>query len=249
MELIAIGIVAFFAAFLQGAVGVGFGMIMAPAVALIRPDLLPATILLLATVLTLGTWFRERSAIDWKLFGWALIGRMPGTVVGVMLVMYLSSEYLVLMLSFTILAGVVSGFQGWSPTARPRNVLVAGGLSGVLGTATSIGGPPMSLVMRAFQPARIRATLGAYFTVGSMISLVALWLGGSLQENHLVVAMSLLPIVLLGLGLSSFFIHRLSSERLFYTSMFAATLGAVLVIIQSALTLILNLPIIALLGG
>ena len=45
-----------------------------------------------------------------------------------------------------MLFGVALTSLGWVPAPRRRNLVLAGATSGVLGTATSIGGPPMALV-------------------------------------------------------------------------------------------------------
>jgi hypothetical protein len=51
-------------------------------------------------------------------------------------------------------------------------------IAGVMGTATSIGGPPMALVWQGHQGSRLRGTMSAFFMIGSAVSLVSLGVAG-----------------------------------------------------------------------
>ena len=73
-----------------------------------------------------------------------------------------------------VLGGVVLTSSGLDPPARRRNVVLAGATSGLLGTATSIGGPPMALVWQRNSGARLRGTMSGFFLIGSVMSLVVL---------------------------------------------------------------------------
>ena len=70
------------AAALQASIGFGMGMLAAPVVALVDPGLIPGTLILLAVVVTLLVVLTERQHIDLGGTGWALAGRVPGTVAG-----------------------------------------------------------------------------------------------------------------------------------------------------------------------
>jgi hypothetical protein len=84
-----------------------------------------------------------------------------------------------------------------------RGTLVAAGLvSGVTGTATSIGGPPMALLLQHRPPHQIRSTLGVYFLLGAALSLTGLGLAGDLEGSTFVLAMLMAPCLLVGFGLS-----------------------------------------------
>ena len=59
---------------------------------------------------------------------------------------------------------------GWRPRPRPAAVVVAGAASGLLGTATSIGGPPMAMALHHSGGPAMRGTLSAFFLLGSLLS-------------------------------------------------------------------------------
>lgn len=69
---------------------------------------------------------------------------------------------------------------------RPsRSVLVgAGMMSAIMGTITSISGPPMALVYQDASGARLRATMSSFFWVGTVMSLVVLRLVGRFGEDE-----------------------------------------------------------------
>jgi uncharacterized membrane protein YfcA len=81
-------------------------------------------------------------------------------------------------------------------------LLVAGVVSGAGGTASAIGGPPVALLYQDAHGARVRATLGAYFAVGSLLSLAGLLLGGQFSSDALSAAALMAPFMIVGFALS-----------------------------------------------
>ena len=105
---------------------------------------------------------------------------VPGTIAGALLLVWLPERGLALMLAAVVLGGVVLAALGWQPHPRRRVLATAGAASGLLGTATSIGGPPMALVLSGPENARVRSNMSAFFLVGSLMSLGALAATGNL---------------------------------------------------------------------
>ena len=106
MSLIAIlAAVSFVAAFIQGSLGIGFALIVAPVVGMLKPDLLPVTLLLLMLPLNLHVAARERAHVDWPGATWITIGRFAGTFAGLWLLAALSVDQLDLAVGiFTVVA-------------------------------------------------------------------------------------------------------------------------------------------------
>ncbi|HWM36574.1 MAG TPA: TSUP family transporter, partial [Streptomyces sp.] len=92
---------------LQASIGFGIGMLAAPVVALIDPTLVPGTIIMLAAVVTSLVTLVERTHLDLSGTGWALLGRVPGSVVGAVLVAWLPSRLLALLIAAVVLGGIV----------------------------------------------------------------------------------------------------------------------------------------------
>jgi uncharacterized membrane protein YfcA len=174
-------------------------LVAVPVVALVKPEALPATLVLMGLPLGLAMALREHHAIDRTGLGWTIVGRLPGTAAGVRIVTVLSSDSLsVLVGVFVILAVVMSVVSPPIPVTR-ETTLVAGVASGLMGTAAAIGGPPLALVYQRHQGPTLRATLAGAFTIGTIISAAALTIGGEITGRDVVFTASLLPGLALGL--------------------------------------------------
>lgn len=232
---VVIAVAVVLAAALQASIGFGMGMLAAPVVGLVEPALLPATLIVLAVVVTLLVVVSERSHVDLTGTGWAMAGRVPGSVVGALLVVALPDRALTLMLAGVVLLGVLLTSLGWAPAPTRTALLVAGSTSGVLGTATSIGGPPMSLIWQAKDGPGLRGTMSGFFLVGSLISVATLAATGSVDRTTMVAVLLLLPMPVLGFALSRVFNRHLDRARLRLMAIAVSCLGAVLLIGQQLL--------------
>lgn len=228
--------VVFLAACLQASTGFGMGMLAAPVVAMVDPTLLPATLILLALLVTVLVTVRERQHLDLRGTGWALVGRIPGSFLGAWLVALLSKEGLAWVVVIVVVTGLVLAIRGWAPEPVRANLIAAGAASGIMGTATSIGGPPMALVWQSHQGSRLRGTMSAFFMVGSAISLVALWVAGAVTGHILVLAVWLVPAVLGGYVASRFVNRFLNTARLRMLALGSSALGSLLLMGQLAMT-------------
>lgn len=215
---------------LQASIGFGIGLLAAPIVALIDPGLIPGTLIMVATLLTLMVVIREREDIDLHGTGWALVGRVPGTIAGALLLAMLPHRALAIMLAAVVLGGVVLTSFGWIPAPRRRNVVLAGAASGVLGTATAIGGPPMALVWQRNTGARLRGTMSGFFLVGSMMSIAALAATGSIHSQTMRGFAVLVPAAIAGYLLSRPMNKFLDPQRLRWLAIGVSTVGALVLI-------------------
>ena len=215
---------------LQASIGFGIGMLAAPIVALVDPRLIPGTLILVATLVTLMVVLREREDIDLRGTGWALVGRVPGTIAGALLLAMLPERALAILLASVVLVGVALTSFGWIPVARRRNVVLAGATSGLLGTATAIGGPPMALVWQRNEGARLRGTMSGFFLVGSVMSIAALAVTGAVDGHTFWAFGVLVPAAVAGYLLSRRLNQFLDPKRLRWLAIGASTVGAVVLI-------------------
>lgn len=215
---------------LQASIGFGIGMLAAPVVAIVDPGLIPGTLIMLATLVTLAVSVRERDDIDLRGTGWALTGRVPGTIAGALLLAALPETLLAVLLACVVLVGVVITSAGWVPLPRRRNLVLAGAASGVLGTATSIGGPPMALVWQRNSGPRLRGTMSGFFLIGSVLSLVALWATGAVDAHTLWAFVVLVPAAVAGYVLSRYINRLLDPKRLRWLAIGVSAFGAVVLI-------------------
>jgi len=215
---------------MQGSIGFGMGMLAAPIVALVDPGLIPGTLIMLAAFLTIFVVARERQHIDLAGTGWALVGRVPGTIAGALLLAALPERALALVLAGVVLGGVVLTSVGWIPAPTRQNLVVAGAASGVLGTATAIGGPPMALVWQNTTGAQLRGTMSGFFLIGSLMSIAVLALTGAVNRHTVWTFALLMPAVAVGYGLSRLVNRVLDKDRQRWLAIAISALGAIVLI-------------------
>lgn len=220
---------------MQASIGFGMGMLAAPVVGLVDPSLLPGTLIVLAGAVTLLVVVSERQHVDLSGTGWAMAGRVPGTVGGALLVAAIPERGLAILLAAVVLIGVALTSLGWAPAPTRPTLVVAGGASGVLGTATSIGGPPMALVWQAKDGPGLRGTMSGFFLVGSILSVLTLSVTGSITHHTVVAVCLLLPAPAVGFALSLLVNRHLDRRRLRLAAITVSTLGAVVLVGQQLL--------------
>jgi uncharacterized protein len=202
-QLVLVTLVVAGGAALQAVLGFGLGLIAAPVLALVDPALVPGPLLFVMVPLTVLVARRERGSLDLRGIRWALAGRVPGTIAGTVAVATLPERYLAVLLGGVVLLAVVLSVAGWGVRPTSPTLLVAGAASGFMGTATSIGGPPMALVYQRRSGPELRSTLAAYFVVGAAFSLATLSVAGQFDSRRLSQGLWLLPGVLAGYAMSA----------------------------------------------
>jgi uncharacterized membrane protein YfcA len=193
----------------QASIGIGLGMIASPMLLLADPDFIPAAIMLAVLPLTFTIAWIDRRHIAPRDVGFAVAGRIPGTIAGALVVASLSDRFLAVLVAASVLLAVVASITGRLFRPTDRALVVAGLASGFAGTTTGVGGPPMALTYQNSDPATMRATISAFFSIGSVMSITALWLAGEIGARQLQLTAMILPGVVLGL-----FTARLVKEYL-----------------------------------
>jgi hypothetical protein len=222
------------AALIQGGIGVGFALIVAPVAAVLRPDLLPGAVLIMMLPLNAYVAWRERHHFDLPSAGWITGGRVVGTFGGLWILLVVTTATLDLLVGITtILAAAATKL---APKFSPNHsaYVSAGLITGVTETATGIGGPPLALVYQHHPGPALRATIALCFLVGELFSLAVLAAEHRLSFGQLRDAILLMPPLALGLAVSGV-VHRwLSAQHLRDALLLFAVLSGVLLIVQSA---------------
>ncbi|WP_281690135.1 sulfite exporter TauE/SafE family protein [Pseudonocardia thermophila] len=224
------GVAALVGAIVQSSVGLGVGLVATPIVTLLFPSLMPGSILIAATVVPLLTLSRELRHADLRGLGWAFLGRVAGTPLGVWVVAAVSTQVLGAVVGLVVLAALAA--SAWS-TQVPRNpvtLTAAGMVAGATGTATAIGGPPIALLYHRESGPRVRATLAVFFVVGALLSVLTLAVTGELPVVQVTAGLVLTPFVAAGFWLSGPLRRYLDAGRM--------RVAVLVVVGASALTLI-----------
>ncbi|MEU0491984.1 sulfite exporter TauE/SafE family protein [Nocardiopsis sp. NPDC006139] len=222
-------------AVVQSTVGLGLGLVGAPVLSLLDPTLVPGALLVAVIVLPALTLIQEREHVDWRGIAWGLPARLPGTVLGVWVVAALPPRALAGAVGAMVLIAVALSLRSFRVRITPVSLVAAGALSGFAGTATSIGGPPMALLYQYEEPARVRATLAAFFLFGGALSLTALGIGGQLDTRTVVVGAAGIPLVALGFAAGVALRSRVEPGPLRLGMLAVVAASAVALLVQAVL--------------
>lgn len=190
--------VTYFAATVQGIVGLGFAMVSVPILAFIDPAFAPVPQLLMTLPLTMVMAWRERSHLSLTGVGWILTGRLPGAVIGLMLLAVATQAVLQATIAVFVLIAVAIIASGFHLRRSPATQFGAGLFSGVSGLVASIGGPPLALLYTRDEGAVVRSNLAAVFVIGLSISIIARLVSGNMTWEDARVAALLFPALVAG---------------------------------------------------
>jgi uncharacterized protein len=230
---IACVLVVYLGSTVQASIGIGLGMIASPVLALADPAFIPATIMLAVLPLTVSIAWVDRSHIVGRDVGFAMIGRVPGTIVGALVVAAMSDDLLAVLVAASVLLAVLASVTGRIFHPTDRALVVAGCASGFAGTTTGVGGPPMALTYQRSDPATMRATVSAFFSIGSLLSIVTLWLAGQIGLRQLQLTLMILPAVALGVVTARLVKDHLRAETIRPALLIICTVAAVALLVET----------------
>lgn len=191
-----------FAAIAQGSLGVGFGIVSAPILAILDPSLVPGPLLVLAVTTSAIVGVRDRRDFRFGNLAYALGGRIPASLLGGLTASLLSPRMFLLVFGGLILLAVLLSLSGLRFAPTKRSLFAAGIASGYMGTITSVGTPPMAIVYQHSPGAEVRANMSAFLVVGGIVSILSLALFGAFGWSDIIVSLKLLPALVIGTWLS-----------------------------------------------
>lgn len=197
---------------LQSMTGFGLAVITAPILVILNPNFLPVPLLALGCVLSLLNCIRYRQQLNFNNIKIALIARIPGSVLGVFLLALLPPIVFSVSFSFFIILSVLLTYRRINIHRCKRNLVLAGFFSGLMGTTTSVGGPPIALIYQNSKLSIVRAELGLFFLIGTLVSLVMLFMSGNISYAQVQLTLPLIPAILIGFGLS-FYLDKYLGQR------------------------------------
>lgn len=201
-------------AFLQGVGGVGFTMLVAPVALMVSPELVPGPLLTLGCLVALLSVIRERMHIDWGAAVSGILGRGIGAIVAVVALSNLPGSMLDLVFAALILIAVLLSVSGLKIQPSRQNLGIAGIVSGIMATITSVGSPPFAITFQYGSPPVIRATLATIFASGTLLSVSALAVTGHYRLQEAVMGTTLIPFLMVGFWLSNRARHYISAPML-----------------------------------
>ena len=212
--VLGLGLALFAGALVQSMIGFGMAVVAVPFVVVAAPDLMPGAVLVTSFTLPVVQLALAPLDIAWRELGWALLARLVTTPLGVLAVALLSTRFISVAVAVLILVTVATSLTTIEVRMTARNAVAAGAIAGVSGTATSIGGPFLALVLQHERPERIRSTLAVFFLLGAVMAIGSLGVAGEFTREQLVAGLVWLPFIGAGYAVASPLRHRLDGERL-----------------------------------
>jgi uncharacterized membrane protein YfcA len=202
---------------IQSLSGFGFSLFIVPVLAVLIG---PKETVLLANILSTGLNAVQlpslRGHVEWQLSRWLLVGSFIGMPLGLAVLLIVDPTTLKLIIAGTVVvftALLVRGFR--VHTAGRTGDLVAGAISGVLNTSTSMSGPPIVIYLqgRSLPSARFRASACFYFLVSAAGAVVLLSLGGASTQTAWLAALVAVPGVIAGRLIGNACYDRIDERR------------------------------------
>lgn len=220
---------------LQATVGFGMALVAAPLLALLDPTLVPGPLMVAALALGLLTVVRDRRALALREVGWALVGRVPGSVLGLAALLTFTVRSLSLTLGAIVLAAVAVTAAGVEVPISRRSLVTAGVVSGFTATTTAVGGPPIALLYQGREGSSVRANLAGFFLVGGLVTVALLVLGGEFAGEELRASLALLPGVVVGFVASTWTRGLVDGDRIRPAVQLVAAVSATALIVRTLL--------------
>ena len=214
MEIAIAALVIFVGSYVQSSIGFGLAIIAAPVLFLIDPLYVPAPITVSALTLSLANSYSHWRSISFRGLKFAILGRIPGTVAGGLLLLWIDQQSLALWLGVSVLVAVLLSLSNIVFKPTPGTLFSAGFLSGFMGTSSSIGGPPIALVLQHQENDFIRANLEAFFVISCFMSLLMLGSSDKFDMQQIRLSLPLMPATLVGYWLAMKTMHRISHQNL-----------------------------------
>lgn len=218
---------------LQSMSGFGLAVIASPILVIINPNFLPAPILALGCILSLLNCIRYRQQLHFSNIKLALLARIPGSILGILLLALLPPIFFAIGFSLLIMLSVLLTYRRIDIHHCERNLVIAGFFSGLMGTTTSVGGPPIALVYQNSNLSTLRAELGLFFLIGTLVSLAMLFVSGNINYAQVELTLPLLPALFVGFFLS-FYLDKYLGQRYLKPSIAAISLTSCGIILLKA---------------
>ena len=222
MILAGVVIICFFATLVRSTFGFGESLVAVPLLVLFIPLDVSVPLSVLISVFIAGVVVvQDHREIHLQSAKWLILYALLGIPVGLMILIY-GNEYWVklclgaLLIVYSAHTLLVKGRLTLEHDSRAW-LFVCGFLSGVLGGAYGINGPPLVVYgnMRKWSPQHFRATLQAYFLPASFIGVAGYAIKGLLVWIVFKYFLLCLPAVIPAVFLGRFFNQKLKGASFF----------------------------------
>ena len=236
-DLIFAIIIGFFSTLVQSLTGFGLAIVSTPLFLMVyEPKQVVLILQLICIVINIFFTFLLRKNVDLHFFKILFIGSLIGQPLGLLIFQFAPSNSLKIFVSLIILFFlVIMQLNHKKITETTAKTSLAGFLSGILTTATSMGGPPLILYLASTNRDKIsmRATCIAYFAITNVSAISIFLLGNTDFSFAFSQVIYLLPFCFVGLWIGNKLFPYLS-QKMFNRLIFIMLLFSSLYTLYSA---------------
>lgn len=237
-DFIIVFLIVMMGAIVQGSTSMGFALTVTPVLMIINPSFVPVAVLMSGFTLSVYLMIRERKSIIFKGLGYSIFGRILGAVLATYIIVIIPQTYFSRVFGALIIIAVFfSLLRGQWEINQPK-LFFAGFLSGIMGTLASIGSPPMGLLYQHQNAKVIRGTLSAYFTLGTLISIISLSFVGKLTIVEFKLYLWMFPAFTLVFWLSKYTTKYLDRGYTRWAILAISSFSAIFVIGRTLISII-----------
>lgn len=240
MDLVTIYIlgVILVATLVRSTLGFGESLIAVPLLIFVLPAEVAVPVsVLLSIIIALVVVIQDHKKIHFYSAKWLIIYAIPGIPVGIAILLYGSGSLIKLLLGLLIIAYSVYALPIKNKKAFKKDsklwLIICGFLSGVLGGAYGLNGPPLVVYgnRRQWSAKQFRVTLQAYFLPIGLISVIGYYAKGLITADvghyFFISLITAIPAIFLGRYLN----HRLEGASFFkYVYWGLMVIGVILII-------------------
>lgn len=240
LTIILILAISFIASLVRSTLGFGDSLLAVPLFLFFLPVgvAVPLSVMISITI-ALVIVIQDHSNIHFKSAKWLIIYAAPGIPLGLFILIYGNETFAKMGLGFLIIIYSLFSLFGKSTfTLQQDNKLwlfICGFLSGILGGAYGLNGPPLVVYgnLRNWAAKHFRATLQAYFLPASLIGFTGYYIKGlvtsEVNQYFLISLITAIPAIFLGRYLN----HKLNNQSFFnYVYLALIIIGIILIIVS-----------------
>lgn len=232
----------FFATLIRSTFGFGESLIAVPLLILLIPIEIAVPLSVLISILIAAfVVVQDRKQIHFHSAKWLVIFAVIGIPIGILLLIHGDEIITKFLLGVLIISYALFSLRSKKKMRLENDsgfwLFFCGFLSGVLGGAYGLNGPPLVIYghMRNWTAKHFRATLQAYFLPASMIGMIGYWYTGlwnaAVTEYFLISIPVIIPAILLG----RYFNHRLKDGN-FLKYVYFGLIGVGVLLLGQSLT-------------
>lgn len=241
MILFAVLLISFLASLVRSSFGFGEALVAVPLLLFFLPaEVAVPLAVMLSVVIALVIVIQDHRKIHFESAKWLILYALLGLPLGIYILLYADEKVVKIVLAALIL--LYSLYSLFSKTSRVLlkeskwGLFVCGFLSGVLGGAYGLNGPPLVIYgnLRRWSPTHFRATLQAYFLPVSLLSVLGFYYKGLLTPEvnsyFLYCLISSIPAIFLGR-----YINRKLKDGFFFKFVYYGLMVISLILLSTTL--------------